>query len=166
MPKRLLESECTPEKWQSLLKHREHNRLWRLSLSIEKRRKYDKTSKVLWKQRDPIGYGEYRRKGGERYRRRYPDKNMRKYEEKYYSGLRQTALKRDNYTCVNCGMTNDKHKITYGKGITVDHIDGNGYYAVIKNNILSNLQTLCLRCHGSKDSKAYWETHKKCKEEL
>lgn len=69
-----------------------------------------------------------------------------------FGGLRLIALKRDNYSCVNCGMTNDQHKKRWNREITVDHIDGNGRYSKTPNNSISNLQTLCLVCHGSKDN--------------
>jgi len=60
--------------------------------------------------------------------------------------IRQQVLKRDNYSCILCGMTAKEHEIKWNKPITVDHIDKN-----IKNNTLENLQTLCLSCHGKKD---------------
>jgi cytochrome c553 len=45
--------------------------------------------------------------------------------------------------------------ITFGKDITVHHIDGNGKNNIVKekNNSLENLVTLCLKCHGAEDSK-------------
>jgi hypothetical protein len=39
------------------------------------------------------------------------------------------------------------------KNLTIDHIDGNGRNSKQPNNELSNLQTLCSKCHGSKDGK-------------
>lgn len=73
-----------------------------------------------------------------------------------FGGLRNQVLERDNFACVNCGMTNDTHRITWSRDLTIDHIDGNGRYSEKPNNSLDNLQTLCLRCHGSKDSAKYW----------
>lgn len=64
-------------------------------------------------------------------------------------GLRQEVLERDHYACVRCGMTDRQHKEKWGRPITVDHIDRNR-----SHNTLANLQTLCLRCHGSKDISA------------
>lgn len=61
-------------------------------------------------------------------------------------GNREAVLKRDGFACVRCGMTDAEHKATWNRPITVDHIDRDR-----SNNALSNLQTLCLRCHGSKD---------------
>ncbi len=61
-------------------------------------------------------------------------------------GLRKQVLERDLYMCVACGMTDMAHKEKWGRPITVDHKDRNR-----SNNVLGNLQTLCLRCHGQKD---------------
>ena len=59
---------------------------------------------------------------------------------------RESILERDKYRCVKCGMTDAEHKEKWGKPITIDHKDKNR-----KNNDPSNLQTLCLTCHGRKD---------------
>jgi Trp operon repressor len=71
-----------------------------------------------------------------------------------FSGNRELVILRDNEKCINCGMTREEHKEKYGRDITVDHIDGNGRSkeAALKNSELENLQTLCLSCHGKKDS--------------
>lgn len=61
-------------------------------------------------------------------------------------GRRAEVLLRDGSACVKCGMTDADHKATWGRPITIDHIDRDR-----SNNDLSNLQTLCLRCHGAKD---------------
>jgi len=68
-----------------------------------------------------------------------------------FGGNREKALERDNWTCQNCGMNNEQHILIFGRQITVDHIDGKGRNSKEKNNDLSNLMTLCLRCHGRKD---------------
>jgi len=70
-----------------------------------------------------------------------------------FGGNRRKALKRDNYTCQSCGITDKEHRIKYPRyGITVDHIDGKGYYSKEKNHSLDNLITLCLKCHTRKDN--------------
>lgn len=66
----------------------------------------------------------------------------------YYGtkGLRPAVLERDGYKCVECGMTDEAHKVKWGRPITIDHKDRNR-----QNNSLENLRTMCLSCHGRKD---------------
>lgn len=95
------------------------------------------------------------------YMRKYYHKNKEKMKGFYtktkdkimFGGLRKQVLERDNYQCKKCGMTDEEHKKVFGKEITIDHIDGKGSNSKVKNNILDNLQTLCLRCHGKKSNK-------------
>ena len=61
-------------------------------------------------------------------------------------GNREPVLKRDGFSCVKCGMTDEEHKAAWGKPITIDHINKDR-----SDNSLDNLQTLCLTCHGRKD---------------
>lgn len=61
-------------------------------------------------------------------------------------GNREAVLKRDNHSCVKCGMTALQHMAKWGRPITVDHKDKDR-----SNNTMENLQTLCLPCHGNKD---------------
>jgi cytochrome c553 len=71
----------------------------------------------------------------------------------HFAGNRELAIQRDGEKCVNCGITRAEHREKYGFDITVDHIDGKGRYTPKdqQNHDLSNLQTLCLSCHGRKD---------------
>lgn len=55
-------------------------------------------------------------------------------------------------SCALCGMTNSEHKVAFGKSITIHHLDGKGRHSTDPNNIPSNLQILCLPCHGKIDS--------------
>lgn len=65
----------------------------------------------------------------------------------YRAGMmREDVLARDGFKCVRCGMTDEQHRQMWAIPITIDHKDRNR-----KNNSLSNLQTLCLVCHGAKD---------------
>lgn len=100
---------------------------------------------------------EDNRKRKHLYRGRYKEYN-KKYLQEYidssrFGGNRKEVLERDNYKCVQCGMSNEEHLDAWGREITVDHIDGNGRGSEEKNNSLDNLQTLCLSCHGKKDIK-------------
>lgn len=75
--------------------------------------------------------------------------------ELMFGGNREKAIQRDGEKCVACGLTRQVHHEKYGRDITVDHIDNNGVNKPkhLKNNSLDNLQTLCLRCHASKDNR-------------
>jgi hypothetical protein len=61
-------------------------------------------------------------------------------------GNREEVLIRDEYRCVKCGMTDDEHKATWSRPITIDHKSKDR-----SDNSMGNLQTLCLKCHGNKD---------------
>lgn len=71
-----------------------------------------------------------------------------------FGGNREKAIQRDGEKCVKCGMTRAEHRVNFGRDITVDHKDGMGHGVPkhLKNNDLSNLQTLCIVCHASKDN--------------
>ena len=69
-----------------------------------------------------------------------PDKLKEKREQEHFGGNREAALKRDGYRCVRCPSTTK---------LTVHHIDrtGRGVKGEDRNNDLSNLETLCRKCH-------------------
>lgn len=79
--------------------------------------------------------------------------DLRYKDRVLFGGNREKAIQRDGEKCVKCGMTREQHRKTFGRDITVDHIDGNGRYtpAGDRNNSLDNLMTLCMPCHGVKD---------------
>lgn len=79
---------------------------------------------------------------------------MEKNNRTRFGGLRNKALERDNWACVKCGMTQEQQVVLFGRSLSVDHIDGEGRNSKKPNNSLENLQTLCQRCHSSKDH--YW----------
>ena len=86
----------------------------------------------------------------------YTKEMIERISDKYqFGGNTKAVLERDGYKCVVCGMTNEEHKAKWGVRITIDHIDNKGRYVPPKqkNNALDNLQTLCRRCHGSKDGR-------------
>lgn len=81
-----------------------------------------------------------------------------------YGRRRDEILKRDNFKCVLCGSK---------ENLEIHHKDGNGSTKKTKaekNNKLSNLQTLCTKCHHVEDRKllkkkrlGMWALHfKKC----
>lgn len=70
---------------------------------------------------------------------------------------REKALKRDNYQCRSCGMTQGGHELMYGRDLTVHHLtplrefrtDGELDYEAA--NKLDNLMTVCRGCHKQWD---------------
>jgi 5-methylcytosine-specific restriction endonuclease McrA len=54
------------------------------------------------------------------------------------------VFERDSWKCQLCSSKDD---------LTIDHIDGNGRYSEKPNNLISNLRTLCRKCHGREDRK-------------
>ena len=105
---------------------------------------------------------EYRKKNREKvnelektWRKNNPGRrsawDARYKNNKLFGGSRQLALERDNWQCQECGMNQEQHFVLFGRGLTVHHKDGDGLKCDNPNNDLDNLQTLCLRCHGSKD---------------
>jgi 5-methylcytosine-specific restriction endonuclease McrA len=77
--------------------------------------------------------------------------DQRKKDVQRFAGLRYIVLKRDEYKCVGCGMSQDEHIKRWGKSLTINHINGIGRNHRKPDNRLSNLETLCLKCHGHKD---------------
>lgn len=73
-------------------------------------------------------------------------------DQKRYNGQRTEILERDNFECQDCGMNQEQHILIFGRGLTIDHKDGQGRKSKNPNNNPDNLITLCLRCHGRKDS--------------
>ena len=55
--------------------------------------------------------------------------------------VREEALRRDDYACVDCGLSQKEHANKHQMDLNVFHIDGQ-----LENNDLSNLVTLCRNC--------------------
>lgn len=152
-------------KWKGNLTQKENNRITAnegyKEMSSEKYLKYKDKIKAYYQAHKTEINANRKRATPElnkEYKKRYELKLKRlgfdgANDIKRFGGNRLKALKRDSFKCVLCGMSNEEHKIKYGRSITVDHIDGNGRYSKTKNNAVSNLQTLCLPCHGAKDIK-------------
>ena len=87
-----------------------------------------------------IGEGNPNWKGG---------KHRQKYPYIFYK-LRPVIFERDNYTCLNCGMSDEeaRSKDSLGRGLTVHHIDYNK-----ENNNLDNLATTCKWCNSLANGK-------------
>ena len=63
------------------------------------------------------------------------------YNEDFLA-IRTDVLKRDNYTCVNCGQTGTELHVHH----IIARVEGG-------TNDLTNLVTLCTRCHSVQDAK-------------
>jgi 5-methylcytosine-specific restriction endonuclease McrA len=102
-----------------------------------------------------LGLKSNRSERWKKWRKEHPEKLKEYGDKSYFSGNREKAIQRDGEKCTKCGLTRKQHFITFGKDITVHHIDGNGKNNIVKekNNSLENLVTLCLKCHGAEDSK-------------
>lgn len=83
---------------------------------------------------------EYYAQWVKKHPRKVKEKTKKSNDQQRFGGMKEATLHRDNHQCVKCGQ---KEKLT------VDHIDHNR-----QNNKLTNLQTLCLSCHGRKDGQA------------
>lgn len=67
---------------------------------------------------------------------------------------RESALKRDKFACVDCGISNDDCIAKFGRGLDVDHITPfHNFSSYKKANALSNLACRCAACHKIEESK-------------
>jgi len=75
------------------------------------------------------------------------------YTEEFNKELKELILKRDNYECQNCGMTQEEHLIVIGRILTIHHIDYDK-----KNCKEENLITTCLWCNTRANfNRTYWQ---------
>lgn len=66
---------------------------------------------------------------------------------------REKALKRDNRRCQRCGIDSESHKEKYGRDLDVHHITpARKYDDYDEQNRLSNLISLCRKCHREYES--------------
>lgn len=68
-------------------------------------------------------------------------KFRQKNDIKFFNGNREIAIKRDNFRCVDCGMTRENNYKKFKKDLYVRHINNNS-----SDNCLANLKTLCFKC--------------------
>jgi 5-methylcytosine-specific restriction endonuclease McrA len=74
------------------------------------------------------------------------------YAFEFTQELKESIRKRDNYTCQNCGMTEEEHLIVTGRVLHIHHIDYNK-----KNCKEDNLITLCQGCNSKVNfNRDYW----------
>lgn len=71
-----------------------------------------------------------------------------RYRGPDWSSARKEALKRDNYTCQHCGITEDEHRDKNGRGLDVHHKIP---WIECKSNEVVNLISLCNSCHSKEE---------------
>jgi len=67
------------------------------------------------------------------------------YRGQDWQSIRKIVLKRDNYICQGCGMSNGKCIEQFGGSLQIHHIIS---YAETKANYINNLISLCNSCHS------------------
>ncbi len=79
--------------------------------------------------------------------------SKRVYSFAFNRVLKKLIKTRDNYTCQNCGMTEEEYFKIKKRAITVHHID----YDKMNCNE-NNLITLCLKCNNKANfNREYWK---------
>jgi predicted HNH restriction endonuclease len=74
------------------------------------------------------------------------------YASEFTPYLKKEIIKRDNYKCQCCGMTQEEHYEKYGRDIEIHHIDH-----CPDNCNKTNLITLCHKCNmGANSNMDYW----------
>ena len=77
------------------------------------------------------------------------------YAFEFNKQLKEQIKKRDNYTCQNCGMTEEEHLIVIGTNLHVHHIDYNKM-----NSNEDNLITVCGACNTRANyNRDYWKEY-------
>jgi 5-methylcytosine-specific restriction endonuclease McrA len=89
-------------------------------------------------------------------------KSFENYPQKWTEELREQIRKRDDYTCQNCGITEEEHLIVVGRMLDVHHIDYNK-----QNCNKDNLITLCNNCNlRANYNRDYWKNYYEQKMEV
>lgn len=68
---------------------------------------------------------------------------------KRWDRIKRAVKERDGYTCQHCGISEKDWILECGQPLQVHHIE---LYRISKNNNMSNLITLCNRCHTTADA--------------
>ena len=81
-------------------------------------------------------------------------KSFEPYTLEFTKKLKEQIRQRDNYTCQNCGMTEEEHIIVRGQVLHVHHIDYDK-----QNCKEDNLITLCHYCNTRANyNRNYWQS--------
>lgn len=84
------------------------------------------------------------------------------YRSKEWESVRQQALERDNYECVECAKQGKVTSQQHNSKLDVDHIYDLEHYPNLKLN-MENLQVLCLYHHNLKHNRFVGKQKKKNK---
>ena len=88
----------------------------------------------------------WKRESNARHREHLSSYNTLYKDKLRFSGNRLRALRRDNFSCQNCGYAGPESTDDRSKDVIVHHIDFSGS-SKKPNNRVENLQTLCRACH-------------------
>ncbi|WP_331458238.1 homing endonuclease associated repeat-containing protein [Haloferax gibbonsii] len=78
------------------------------------------------------------------------DSRQKHYSSSEWRELRSRALKRDDYQCQSCGMSEETHQERFGVGLNVHHLTDIADFENPKDaDSLENLECLCVECHGT-----------------
>jgi len=79
-------------------------------------------------------------------------KSFEPYTSDFNDKFKEIVKLRDNYLCLECGISEQKHLIINGKKLSIHHID-----YVKENSYLNNCVTLCSVCHmKTNTNRKYW----------
>ena len=77
------------------------------------------------------------------------------YDIRFNDEFKNIIRLRDNFCCFNCGISEQKHLILFGRKLSVHHINYNK-----KDTYLSNCITLCLKCNIlANKNRGFWEKY-------
>ena len=99
-----------------------------------------KCSYATYRKNNPEKVALWKRIEKDRHKERYAKWETKYHDLKRFSGNRMRALKRDNFTCTQCLMSEPE------VSLIVHHIDHSGQ-SPKPNNRIENLTTLCRACH-------------------
>lgn len=72
---------------------------------------------------------------------------------KKWDSVREEVLKRDQYQCRICGISEQEHKKNHDRGLNVHHVVAESYFDDGEKAMsVQNLVTLCMSCHRENEA--------------